>query len=245
MKNRKELPRFGYLKDYKVDVNGIVNHLRQKNLLDWNLYNDIKVSANSKHKDFVISNEFCKDNFFIEEGAQMMEGEYYRQLYLTDFDESKRSNAVELQRTNIFKRTKRLDPSRSEYLPEADELNYGVRNHHVEGPLTEVLDMFEGKITRVRLAFLKDHFDIKPHVDYDPTYVVRFHIPLITNEQVRCFMLRGDDEASVHLPADGRVYFFNSGLKHWVKNDSDQWRLHLIVDVHGQQDLANLEELLF
>lgn len=245
MKNRKELPRFGYLKNYNVNVDRIVSHLREKNLLDWNVYNDIKVSANSKHRDFVVSNEFCKDNFFIEEGAEMMEGEYYRQLYLTDFDESKRGSPVELQRTNIFKRTKRLDPTRLEYLPEADELNYGVRNHHVEGPLAEVLDMFKGKITRVRLAFLKDRFDIKPHVDYDPTYVVRFHIPLITNPEVRCFMQRGENEVGVHLPADGKVYFFNSGLKHWVKNDSDEWRLHLIVDVHGQHDLDNLEELVF
>lgn len=245
MKTRKQLPRFGYLKDYFVNVDKIVSHLKEKNLLNWHVYNDIKVSANSKHKDFVISNEFCKDNFFIEEGAEMMEGEYYRQLYLTDFDESKRSGNVKLQQTNIFKRTRRLDPQKADYLPEADELNYGVRNHYVEGPLAEVLDMFKGKITRVRLAYLKSHFDIKPHVDYDPSYIVRFHIPLITNTEVRCFMLRGKDEAEVHLPADGKVYFFNSGLKHWVKNDSDQWRLHLIVDVHGQDDLESLENVVF
>jgi len=245
MKTRKSLPRFGVLRGYTVDVQSIVNHLKEEGLLDWNKYNDIKVSANSAHKDFVVSNEFCKDNFFIEEGAQMMEGEFYRQLYLTDFDESKRSGKVSLQQTNIFKRTRRLDPTKSDYLPEADELNYGVRNHYVKGPLTALLDMFEAKITRVRLAFLKDNFEIKPHVDYDPSYIVRFHIPLITNEKVKCFMLRGEDQASVYLPADGRVYFFNSGLKHWVKNEGEEWRLHLIVDVHGQQDLQNLEELVF
>jgi len=245
MKTRKQLPRFGYLTNIHIDVERILSHLREKRLLDWNVYNDIKVSANSKHKDFVISNEFCKDNFFIEDGAQMMEGEYYRQLYLTDFDETKRSGEVQLQRTNIFKRTRRLDPDKSDYLPEADELNYGVRNQHVSGPLVEVLDTFKGKITRVRLAFLKDRFEIKPHVDYDPSYITRFHIPLITNTDVRCHMLRGEDIADVHLPADGRVYFFNSGLKHWVKNNSDHWRLHLIVDVHGQQDLEYLENLVF
>jgi hypothetical protein len=226
-------------------VDQIVEYLRNNNLLDWNLYNDIKVSANSKHHDFVVSNEFCKDNFFLEEGGEMMEGECYRQLYLTDFDETKRSDKVKLEMTNIFKRTRRLDPTKSDYLPEADELNYGVRNQLVQGPLETILNMFQGKITRVRLAFLKDHFEIKPHVDYDPSYVTRFHIPLITNEHVKCFMKRGDDEASIHFPADGRVYFFNSGLKHWVRNDGDQWRLHLIVDVHGQQDLEHLEELVF
>lgn len=245
MKTRKNLPRFGFLQGYKIDVQSIIQHLKEEGLLDWNRYNDIKVSANSAHKDFVVSNEFCKDNFFIEDGAQMMEGEFYRQLYLTDFDETKRSGKVQLEQTNIFKRTKRLDPTKPDYLPEADELNYGVRNHLVKGPLATTLDMFRGKITRVRLAFLKNNFEIKPHVDYDPSYITRFHIPLITNTDVRCHMLRGEDVADVHLPADGSVYFFNSGLKHWVKNNSDHWRLHLIVDVHGQQDLEHLETLVF
>lgn len=244
MKTRKQLPRFGYLSGYNIDVAKVLDQLKDDGLLNWDRYTDIKVSSNSKHKDFVIANEFCKDNFFKEEDAPMMEGDNYRQVYLTDFDETKTGGEVKFEFTNIFKRTRRLDPSKSEYLPEADELNYGVRNELVTGELAKILDMFPSKLTRVRLAYLKDHFDIKPHVDYDPSYIVRYHIPLITNIDVRMFMERGSDLAEIHLPADGKVYFFNSGLKHWVKNDGNEGRLHLIIDVHGQQELDQLITLI-
>lgn len=245
MKNRKQLPRFGYLKNINVDVASIVSYLKDKNLLDFSNYNDIKVSANSKHKNFVIANEFCKDNFFKEDGAMMMEGEHYKQLYLTDFDESKSSNKVRLHNTTIFERTRRLYPNKSNYLPEADELNYGVFNNLVSGELEIVLSKFSSKITRVRLAWLKGNAEIKPHVDYDPSYITRYHIPLITNPEAKMYVMRGNDIAEMHLPAENKVYFFNSGLKHWVHNNSDQGRLHLIVDVHGQKELENLEELVF
>ncbi len=243
MKNRKQLPCFGYLDNRVVDIQELLQHLRDQNLLDWNRYTDIKYSANSRHQAFVVANEFCKDNFFKELDAPAMEGELYRQLYLTDFDTTKASAGVTLHNTNIFERTKRLDPSNPRYLPEADELNYGVRNELVSGPLATIIDSFESKITRVRLAYLSKHFEIAAHVDYDPSYIVRYHIPVITNPAVKMFMQRGNKVVEQHLPADGKIYFFNSGIKHWVRNDSDQGRLHLIVDVHGQSELEHLIEL--
>lgn len=245
MKTRKDLPRLGYLKEPTVDVGAIISHLRDNDLLNPEFYNDIKVSANSKHKDFVIANEYCKDSFFKEDGAAMMEGESYKQLYLTDFDESKVSGNVKLEYTNIFQRTKRLDPKQKNYLAEADELNYGIKNHLVKGVLENTLNLFKDKITRVRLAYLKDHSVIKPHVDYDPSYITRFHIPLITHQHCRIFVERNGDILETHLPADGKIYFLNSGLKHSVMNDGDNWRLHLIVDVHGQTALDNLVTLYF
>lgn len=243
MKTRKELPCFGYIEGLSVDISRLYRHLVDNKLLDWDIYNDIKVSANSKHKDFVIANEFNKDTFFKEEHAPMMEGDYYKQLYLTDFDESKRSGKVALEKTTIFKRARRLDPSKSDYLPEADELNYGVRNSLVTGPLEEILNMFTSKVTRVRLAYLKENFEIKPHVDYDPSYITRYHIPIITHPDVKMYVERQGVINEMHLPADGRVYFFNSGLKHWVKNNSQTGRLHLIIDVHGQEELEKLCEI--
>lgn len=243
MKTRKDLPRFGCL-NFRVDVAAVLSELRARELLDWAKYTDIQVSAASKHKAFVIANQFNKDSFFKEETAPSLEGDCYKQLYLTDFDESKASGKVKLEPTNIFKRAKRLNPANERYLAEADELNYGVRNGLVTGELATVLNLFSSKLTRVRLAYLAPRFTIQPHVDYDPSYVVRYHVPLITNPQVLMHVMRGDNTASQHLPADGRVYFFNAGLKHYVTNSSDSGRLHLIVDVHGQSELDNLTTLI-
>jgi aspartyl/asparaginyl beta-hydroxylase (cupin superfamily) len=92
---------------------------------------------------------------------------------------------------------------------------------------------------------LKAGFTIEPHVDYDPSYISRYHIPIITNSDVTMYIQRGDNVAQYSMSADGRIYFFNSGLKHWVKNNSQFDRLHLIIDVHGQHDLENLEEIIF
>ena len=139
-------------------------------------------------------------------------------------------------------RTKRLDPSDPRYLPEADELNYGVRNKYATGPFEDILNQFKGKITRVRLAYLTPGFSIKPHVDYDPSYITRYHIPLITNDNVVMGFSKGDATHLYHMPADGSVFFFNSGIKHWVDNNGTEARLHLIIDTHGQEDLVDYTE---
>lgn len=241
MLNRKQLPLIAKLNNINVDINELITYCKSKDLFNSNLYTDIQYSANSSHQNFLVSNEFCKTNFFTESDAKLMEGEKYKQLYLTDFDESKISNKVSLHSTNIFERTKRLNPLDQRYLPEADELNYGVRNKYVEGPLIKLLDKFEGQITRVRFAFLSKGFEIKPHVDYDPTYITRFHIPIITDPTVLMGFIKGQKNYQYFLPADGSIYFFNSGIKHYVKNNSNIDRIHLIIDTHGQQDLNSYE----
>jgi hypothetical protein len=247
MKTRKELPRIGFLKHRTLDVNSVVEYLEAQGLLNYQAYNDIKASHRSKYKDFVVLNSFCKNSFFKESAAADLEGEEYVQLYLTDFDESKRANdfPVENIYTTVFSRQKRLNADSANYVPEADELNYGVRNNLVAGVLSEILDGFQDRVTRVRLACLKAHSEIRAHVDYDPSYICRFHIPLITNSNVKMYLERHKEIAEYHMPSDGRIYFFNSGLKHWVRNLSDHDRLHLIVDVHGQTDLENIETLVF
>jgi len=243
MLNRKQLPHVAKLNNIRIDVESVLDYCREQNLLDISKYNDIKYSAESKHQAFVVSNEFCKTNFFTETEATTMEGERYKQLYLTDFDESKASDKVSLHGTNIFERTKRLDPNDPRYLPEADELNYGVRNKYASGPFKEILDSFKGRITRVRLAYLTAGFTIKPHVDYDPTYITRYHVPLITNNDVIMGFSAKDGEHLYQMPADGSVYFFNSGIKHWVENNGTEARLHLIIDTHGQDDLVDYHAL--
>jgi aspartyl/asparaginyl beta-hydroxylase (cupin superfamily) len=80
-------------------------------------------------------------------------------------------------------------------------------------------------------------FTIKPHVDYDPSYITRYHVPVFTNDQVVFGGQTKNGNISYTMPADGSVYFFNSGMVHWVSNNSDVPRLHLIVDTNGQDDL--------
>ena len=244
MLNRKQLPLLAKLNNIKINLDAVLDHCRENDLLNEKRYTDIQYSANSKHQSFLVSNEYCKTNFFTETTEPTMEGELYKQLYLTDFDETKASSNVNLHSTNIFERTKRLDPTDPRYLPEADELNYGVRNQYAIGPFADILDQFKSKLTRVRLAYLKAGFGIKPHVDYDPSYIMRYHIPLITNDRVTMgFQASKDRTVITSLPADGSVYFFNSVIKHWVNNDGTEDRIHLVIDTHGQEDFTNVTDL--
>ena len=61
--NRKQLPNFGVLKDYKVDMEQLLEFCFKNNYFDTELYNDINVSSNSFMKDFVVANSFSKENF--------------------------------------------------------------------------------------------------------------------------------------------------------------------------------------
>ena len=182
-KNRKELPAFGVIKDIKIDINSLVKYCITQELLNTNLYDDIKViktpatvaefETSQKRtigmQDFVIANSYSKENFFKEKEADYLQGENYKQLYLTEFDHSKRSKKISPHETNIFERSKRLNPEHPSYLPEADEYNYGIRNSLVCGEIEKVLDCFKSPLARVRFANLSPNFKLKPHIDYDPS----------------------------------------------------------------------------
>lgn len=243
MKTRKQLPCFGYLDNMQIDMTALIDHLTANGLLDFNNYRDINLKEQSAMRDFIVANEYCHSMFFKEDEYEAMNSDKFRHLMLTKFDESKRRDGVKLKFTSVYERQRRLDPSNPNYMPEADELNYGVRTEHVKGEVEKIFDLFTSKITRVRLAYIAGNHDLKPHVDYDPSYIVRYHIPIITNTGVTMYMERNGQTYARHLPADGRVYFFNTGIKHWVKNDSDLARVHLIIDVHGQNELEHLVSL--
>lgn len=238
------MPPYGKI-DKKVDLPRLQKYCIEQGYTNYDTFNDIKYSADSKHKSFLVANTYCKDQFFKEDEADSREGEKYKQLYLTDISPDLITNSE--QRLNdthssIFIRTRRLDPNSKDYVPEADEYNYTHKNDHVRDIFKEILDSFQSPVTRVRLAVLMPNFTIKPHVDYDPSYITRYHIPIFTNEQVIFGYKNKDVVSEYQMPADGGIYFFNSGLLHWVANKSSVPRLHLIIDTNGQDDLTLIDE---
>ena len=243
MKNRKQLPAFGYLRDFQIDIARLTTHLEENNLLNWRNYIDVKASTDGAFTPFIKANQWTLDSFFKEADAPSLESEKFKQIQLTEFDKSKSRGPVDVKATTMIEHVKRQNPADPRYLPEADDHNYGIRTNLVTGEIERVFDMFTSRITRARLAYLGAGHEIKAHVDSDPSYVTRFHIPVLTNPDVKMFVQTKHGIQEQHLPADGRVYFFNAGLKHWVKNQSSKDRLHLIIDVHGQHELESLVSL--
>jgi hypothetical protein len=241
MLNRKQLPPFGVLDSPRFDIEEIVSYCKEQGFLDVSNYTDVKASANSDIKQILEANHYAKNNFFKEEDAAPLEGEKYVQLYLTGMDPAKRSKEFKLEPDNAKIRFRRLRPDDPHYLPEADEHNYGVRNERVAGPLEKLLDSFKAPLARVRFAAMAPGFEIKPHTDYDPTYITRFHLPLLTNKECLLYAEQNGVTVEKHLPVDGKVYFLNTGVKHWAVNRGDTWRIHILIDVKNQDDLENMK----
>ena len=242
-RNRKQLPEFGVLDGYNVDITLLLKFCYDNGYFNTDLYNDINVSSNSKMKAFVVANTFSKENFFKDSSEDFLESEVYKQKYLTEiYDDVHLSTSNNIS-NNILERTKRLNKNSTKYVPEADEHNYGKRNDLVVGEVSSVLNMFKGQLARVRLAYLSPNFSLKPHVDYDPSYITRYHIPLLTNQDcLMCVKAKGITR-KMHFPANGKVYFLNAGHIHWAENNSNEGRIHLIIDTKNQEDLRWLQPI--
>lgn len=236
-KLRKILPYFSKYHQ-TVDLDALMAQLTEFNLLDINQYVDDSLQYNGLPNLTVKTNSFNKQ-FFVENG-DLTDDTKYKQKFLSmpslannEFDESEYEKSQ-----SIFHRMKRLNRDSDRYNEQADEFNHNVVDQYRVGELGRIFQMFDGKVNRVRLAYLSPRFHVQAHIDYDPSYIFRYHIPLITNEL--CTM--NCAERAVHFPADGGIYWLNTGLKHWVENNSDQGRIHLIIDVSGEEEYEHWSE---
>lgn len=236
---RRQLPSFIRL-DIKFDVAALLKGCEELGLLDFEDYKDIQYDQQNEFSGLVKSNEFTVNSHFLGEGEKELNSDSYRHKYLTGFNEEVRTDVPDTQK-NIRQRLERLQKTSRIYTPESDELNYGRRLDTDKGLFDPVLNYFESRLCRVRLAAMSPHFQIKPHIDHDPSYITRYHMPLITNDKCTMHVIRHDNglerEEVARFKADGHLYFLNTGFKHWAENNSEETRLHLIIDVHGQKEL--------
>ncbi|MBC7766376.1 aspartyl/asparaginyl beta-hydroxylase domain-containing protein [Arenimonas sp.] len=238
---RKQLPSFIRL-EKKFDISDLVEKCQKYGLLDFSKYNDIRLDSNSDFVDLVKANSLLVSAHFKDHDEEDMNSDKYRHLYLTGLHQSIQATEKDSQ-TKRSDRLKRISPGSSVYTPQVDELNYGKRIPVDHGIFDEVLNFFDGKVCRVRLAVMRPKFKIIPHIDYDPSYISRFHLPLITNKLCSMHVIRNTAglkvEEKTYFEPSGHLYFLNTGFKHWAENNSDQDRLHLIIDVHGQKELES------
>jgi hypothetical protein len=124
--------------------------------------------------------------------------------------------------------------------PRWDERKYVKLADWAKGTyIEEVLNTFEGQASRCNIRVMGPGSSISEHMDYDTTYSMRYHIPLLTNEQAYFTSRRRatDELETFRMPADGSTYFLNQGILHSAYNDGDTPRIHMMVCVNGQQDL--------
>ena len=219
MKRREQLPFFKKI-SYKFDVDKILKDfelIKNKNddLTIEGGYGDVVGSASPKlQKAFGIGE-------YTEYVDGMIKGEY-KQVGITQYNS-------ELKNKKYKVKINKNKP---------DERHYNTLRPELKGSyIEEVMKTFKGEVTRARIAILKPSASIKPHIDYNTNYSVRYHIPLITNKDCGFNIVdkKGNKE-EIHM-ATGECWFLNQGFKHsaWNKGNNERW--HLILSVIGQEDL--------
>ena len=99
------------------------------------------------------------------------------------------------------------------------------------GYIKEVIDTLKDMglhPSRVRVTCLKAHCKSLVHKDADTTeYMARLHIPLWTNP--KCVHICNGDH--LHMKADGHPYIIWANLWHQIRNDSDEDRYHILMEI--------------
>lgn len=259
MLKRKHLPLMAKL-NFKVDIDMLVNEFYEFGYDDFNMYNGLSYCNNTKDGLVVrrvLLEYFLSDAEKAERADKLVAdgGEAYKMLCLTEFNgdaEAYNQNLADkladsgLTPQQFARRMEKIsDPNHPSYSPIADEKLYDKRNEFCKGYVAEVLDMIEqhvGHVARTRYAVLKAGEEIKPHLDINTDKAVRIHIPLITHEDVIVGTKGKKRTVEQHMPADGSVWFLNQAYEHWVKNDSNVDRVHLVAVVTGQNGILEANE---
>ena len=219
MKRREELPFFKKL-PYTFDVDRILADfelIKDKNddlTIEGGYGDKVGSKAPKLEKAFGIGN-------YTEYVNGMIKGDY-AQVGMTQYNPESANRDY-----NIKISSKR-----------PDERHYNALRPELKGSyIEEVMHTFKGEATRTRIAILQPGAAIKPHIDYNTDYSVRYHIPLKTNKD--CGFDNVDKQGrreQIHMGL-GECWFLNQGYKHSAWNNGDTERWHLIVSVLTQEDL--------
>jgi hypothetical protein len=77
------------------------------------------------------------------------------------------------------------------------------------------------------------HYDTGPEVGCLAFHQVRLHVPIVTNDRVTFFV--GGEKIRMQA---GRLYYVNFSKQHYVRNDGDEPRTHLVMDLKVNEWLA-------
>ena len=254
LKKRNELPLIAKL-NMKVDIEKLTRYFLDNNLNDWSKYDGLKY--NNASENGLVVRKILLSHFLNEEEKEEKlnkdlfdGGEAYKLLCLTDYDEEKAG--ARLDQSKLLEKDPSLvnkshilekihDPAHRLYVPEADERNYTKKTDLVSGYMEEVFNLFsKDTVTRTRFAVLMPGQKVSPHIDMNTDLGVRIHVPVLTHPDAVIGVKGKKSSVEMHWPADGSVWFLNQGFTHWVYNNSDVPRVHLIFSIVGQHCLEDL-----
>lgn len=118
----------------------------------------------------------------------------------------------------------------------------------LEKQVKHFLGQLPGRFDRVRFMTLKPGGgELARHTDQtDPTWgttdekMVRFHMPLKTNDKVIFTSWDNNGKKHIHNMKKGECWFLDTRRPHTAINGGDDIRIHLVADVWANEDIRRL-----
>lgn len=244
-KTKRDLPLIGRL-NYRVDIAklqteiGELLSLREKNPAGGFATFDPASSEHNYHLKTSKGESFIRNY-----------DDFYRQYSMIGFQELSDDAKAHAARTPFsvgdLTPSMRLrgmkDTGHAKYHPLYDERNYTKKTQFYRGAVADVLDGFAAEPCRTALVCLRPHEYISPHFDIGPEFITRVMVPVFTNPGAVVGVKVDGGYQEFHIPADGGVYFINSGFEHYAINQGDQPRYQIRVCLNGQEDLEGMRPL--
>lgn len=143
---------------------------------------------------------------------------------------------------SVARRIVSLNELNKDYDPLIDERLCNNFDPRLKGTyILRLISELKARPTRTRFIFLKPGDRVSLHADYDPTYSIRMHFPLVTNELCFNGYQLGGQIFRFHM-VPGRRYIVNNGIPHFAENLGTTGRLHLIVSLDGQEDYLQFQD---
>jgi len=112
--------------------------------------------------------------------------------------------------------------------------------------INDILAKIPSTFERVRFMKIKANSSIGKHSDkidkdfgLEDDNIIRIHVPIRTNDQVKFSLWEGRQETINYLEV-GRYYYVDVTAPHAVINNSDVDRIHLVIDTYVNEDIRGL-----
>jgi hypothetical protein len=180
--------------------------------------NDSFHKLSGKARNFLLMKPEVDLDFIKRKLAKLPERVWHQSGREKTYEAHKQTNALLLIHDEDFRH----------YNPTYHDL-YGEFRRELKPVFDFIADYFgkDGYVVRVLFARLARHGKIGSHTDglYSLLKCHRIHIPIVTNDQV-VFTIGGEQK----VLGEGEMWEINNATLHAVDNNSDQDRIHLIID---------------
>jgi hypothetical protein len=231
--NRKQMPGL-----IKLDYGNTDQIVQDMMMIEIEKFISINLARSTEFGTYPLSYRTVYDTFFKGKDEGSLASDLYVQYTFTEQTPNTVSPELLSQSgATVKSRMRRIQEDSPYYIPEADDSKYSALTEECPNSIRELVARIcatGDTVSRVRLAGVAPGHNVLLHRDHDPSKLIRLHIPIKTNAQcvIDCEN-KSKEIVTAHLE-QGKTYILNTGRRHAARNESNEWRVHLLVDIRGQ-----------